>query len=210
MERISFRASRERDGLWLRFSRGTEIDGDPKVVIGIAESLQKPQGEMERLALASVLGKMPSAYQALSWERGRGQSWVSLLLKHGRNFEAGNLPQEEFVRGFKEEDLHSWCCFYNTASMARKYGLQYAEGFAVSPSGPMLHAWNVQAGKAIDYTWPATHLNRYFGMIFDLDWLDQIGCPDGGVFYYWSKNQLAFENYLQKMAGVSPLINCAR
>lgn len=196
MGRISFRASRERDGLWLKFSQGTHVDGDPEVVIAMAHSLYQPQGEIERLALASVLGKMPSAYEALTWQRGSGHSWVDLLLNHGRNFEAGHLPQEEFVRGFQEEDIRPWCCFHNAAKMARKNGFQYAEGFAVSPSGPMLHAWNIRNGQAIDYTWPVTSHNRYFGMVFDLDWLDQIGCPEGGVFYFWRKTEGFVREYL--------------
>jgi hypothetical protein len=70
------------------------------------------------------------------------------------------------------------------------------EGLCISPFHAALHAWNLKDGEVYDATWPAQHLNRYFGIRFSLEALQAFRRPIGGVFYAWDP----MAEYLEKKA----------
>lgn len=102
--------------------------------------------------------------------------WSREMLDSARLFVPAKL--ERPVPYFEK----TWSCFENSFHYAEKYGLLYVEGLAVNPSGIQLHAWNSITGHDVfDYTWPYQHVNKYFGLIFEVEWLKKHWPAPGGI-----------------------------
>ncbi len=109
----------------------------------------------------------------------KGFAWGELVLEFGKEYVASD-------RGKCASFLPERSCFENAAQKARETNeeLQYVEGLALSPLGPMLHAWNARGDEVFDFTWPCQHLVRYYGIPFSVSFLDEIGHKNGCVFGY--------------------------
>jgi hypothetical protein len=87
-------------------------------------------------------------------------SMHGFVLEHGRRFAPSPLPARY------GRPLGNRLCFANSWRMARKHGLTYVEGFAISVM-PVLHAWNVDhEGRVLDFTWPQEVASDYYGIEF--------------------------------------------
>jgi hypothetical protein len=89
----------------------------------------------------------------------------TLLLERGRDFTPAPLPAE-----IKRQTIK--LCFTNSAKLAKRKGLLYCEGLAISTNFlglPIHHAWNAtEDGTVIDSTWvPVGH--DYFGIVVPMD-----------------------------------------
>lgn len=103
--------------------------------------------------------------------------WTEEVLADATMFVPQELPRP--VPYFKKP----WHCFENSFEHARKTGLLYVEGLAINPTGPQIHAWNSTDGTdVIDLTWPFQHVNKYFGLVFDVEKLTMAGYPFGAYF----------------------------
>ncbi len=115
-----------------------------------------------------------------------------------KNPDEYQLPAEVFevARTFIPQELPKpvtyypdfWLCYQNSILYAEAIGCMYVEGVAVSPCGPMLHAWITTNGTDVyDFTWPCQHLNRYYGVAFDPKKLREAGYPYGAIFGFNKK-----------------------
>lgn len=95
-----------------------------------------------------------------------GQSaFNEMLLKRGREFTPAPLPANIKRRTIK-------LCFHNSERVAKKTGLLYVEGLAISSDMiglPIHHAWNAtEDGTVIDTTWVPVGIS-YFGIVVPQD-----------------------------------------
>jgi hypothetical protein len=105
--------------------------------------------------------------------------WTAEMFNKAREFQPQPLPSP--VPYFERP----WWCYENSFQHAEKTGLLYVEGIGISPNGPMVHAWNSTDGTdVLDYTWPQQHLNRYFGIIYDVAWIKENWPIPGGMLGY--------------------------
>ncbi len=126
--------------------------------------------------------------------------WADLLVNYGQMFRAPDCSSfmkfDEFSRGN--------CCGMAYLVHQEIPEMAYAEGLAWAfpahiNSGPLWHGWNVNPrGSAIDYTWPTSHWNEYFGIVFDLDWVRENCVAKSGIFYQecWPQNEERVRHYL--------------
>ena len=89
----------------------------------------------------------------------------SMLLERGRDFTPAPLPANIKRRTIK-------LCFHNSEWVAKKHGLLYVEGLAISCNTlnlPIHHAWNAtEDGTVIDTTWNPVGTS-YFGIVVPQD-----------------------------------------
>lgn len=90
-------------------------------------------------------------------------SLYEYILKFGTNY----TPQPRPPQFSKMTDK---MCFHNAQYIAKKYGLTYVEGFALTHGLPVFHAWCIQGKKVIEVTWntPGTF---YRGVPFHIDFV---------------------------------------
>lgn len=125
---------------------------------------------------------------------------ADLLVAYGQVFQT-----EDFSEGWETNDDAWGKCYVRSLVHARKFPdmLLYAEGLCASfitASPEVMHAWNVTIGKGwvFDSTWPMSHWNQYFGIVFDLDWVKKNCVMECGIFYpeYWPHNEAKVREYL--------------
>lgn len=79
-----------------------------------------------------------------------------------------------YPKGMRKRLRGRWC-FDNASRTSATYGLQYAEGFALSQMGVWIHhAWNLdEHGSVLDRTWEERG-TRYYGVVIPdlLEWWD--------------------------------------
>jgi len=170
---LTLRAYQREGGWWLRWLEKNDCPTPHQ----LARSLRDARGQSKR-AVTIVQKQMHSAHSYLEENRAR-YLWSDLVLEHGQEFPVSDR---------RTRIRKHWKCFENSAALARSSngGLLYAEGLCVAPfGGGMLHAWNIEGGKVIDSTWPMPQLNRYFGIVFEIEFLDAIGFVHGGIFARW-------------------------
>lgn len=135
-----------------------------------------------------MIKKMTNAQKPSDFAHG---SLESLVLKEGRSFELGPLP--EGVRYGKEKE-----CFKTAFNLAESNPDRYVyvEGFAttkVVPSLPIWHAWvaNKTTGKVIDNTWKDGV--EYFGIPMKWDFVRKAvhESETYGVFSDFSKTRIS-------------------
>lgn len=118
-------------------------------------------------------------------ENAIGYGWDERLLGLARTMHAKKLPRP--VPYFNPP----WTCFENSFKHAQKTGLLYVEGVAVNPSGVMVQAWNSTDGTdVLDFTWPHQHVNKYFGIVFDVQWMLHHSPIPGGILGYLQQETL--------------------
>lgn len=109
--------------------------------------------------MASIIPKRDDLY-----------NFYEYVLEHGKFWEPAVRPKA-VRQGIPQH------CFYNAQKLARRFGYQYVEGYALSCEQlpiPIHHAWCVRAGKVVDPTWENVGV-AYFGVQFSLGFvLDQI------------------------------------
>jgi len=89
--------------------------------------------------------------------------WDAAMVEKARVFSPRPLPQP--VEYFPKP----WHCYENSRDKAEAEGIFYCEGLVLTPSGPIIHAWNSTDGtNVIDLSYPCQHLNKYLGFVFDL------------------------------------------
>lgn len=171
--RLNFQAVRKKDGLLYLQWDGPDNGPTPDT---FDNSLRQATGS-SKIALEAVHASMPTA-QAYLEARRKQFLWSGTVLEFGQEF----LADE----GEPWQCRLPWRCYENAYNLAEGSGgrVHYVEGICLSPFGGMLHAWGVCDGKVLDYTWPAPHFNRYFGVVFDIEFLKEQGLH-GGVFCRW-------------------------
>lgn len=184
VQHLEFSHRRDRYGCWLRPKRG--FIGKPTFTQ--YERACRTAKRASRASITMQQRQMPSAEFFLE-SHPHLYTWGSIVRRYGREYTASD-------RGRYDPPEKPWSCFETASEKARATDeeLQYVEGLALSPFGPALHAWNVNGDDVFDFTWPCQHLNRYFGIVFDLAFLEEIGHKHGCVFGYMDP----LEKYLKK------------
>jgi hypothetical protein len=126
--------------------------------------------------------------------------WADLLLNYGQNFRTPDCSEHVT---FDEFSLGN-CFGMAYALCGAEPAMQYAEGLSWSfpehlHEVPLWHAWNVNPkGGVIDLTWPTSHWNEYFGIIFDLKWVKENCVTECGIFHpkNWPHNEERVRHYL--------------
>ena len=140
--------------------------------------------DAERKLFKKVCAGMP-AVEDFVRKNAAGYGWDERLLSLARNMRAKELPRP--VPYFNPP----WACFENSFKHAQKTGLLYVEGVAANPSGIMIHAWNSTDGTdVLDFTWPHQHVNQYFGIVFDVQWMLRHSPIPGGILVYLHQETL--------------------
>lgn len=128
--------------------------------------------------------------------------WMDLLVHYGKGF---HTPDYSSGIEFGDESLEN--C-YGMAYQASSYwpAMQYAEGLCWRfPDDigrpPLWHVWNIHpiSGGVYDLTWPMSHWNEYFGIVFDLQWVKENCKMECGIFHpaNWPYNEDPVRHYLQ-------------
>lgn len=105
--------------------------------------------------------------------------WDESVFELARTF----VPQQ-FQHPVPYFERH-WHCFESSFIYAEQTGLFYVEGLAINPSGAQIHAWNSTDGTdVLDYTWPHQHVNRYFGIVFDVEKMKKYWPVPGAILAY--------------------------
>ncbi len=115
----------------------------------------------------------PEEYMQLHF---REYGWNEDLLAQATKYSPLRLrpPVQYFAR--------PWRCYENSFNHAVETGLLYVEGIVVNPAGIQVHAWNSHDGTdVVDYSLPFQHVNRYFGIEFDVHVMEEIGQAPGGI-----------------------------
>ncbi len=135
------------------------------------------QGE-ERELFERICNGLPCA-KAYMEEHSNEYGWTKEMLAEAKVYIPAKLPRP--VPYFEKP----WCCYENSFQYAEEKGLRYVEGIAINPTGVQLHAWNSTDGvDVLDYTWPFQHVNKYFGIEWDIEWLKKHGYTSGGFVGY--------------------------
>jgi len=103
----------------------------------------------------------------------------TMLLERGQEFTPAPLP-----KGIRQGTMK--LCFHNSEMVAKRKGLAYCEGLAISSKVlglPIHHAWNVtEDGTVVDTTWVPEGVS-YFGIVVPQDeWIDENWRTALGVF----------------------------
>jgi len=140
--------------------------------------------EGENLALfRRACASIPEPRQFME-EHAAEFGWDADMVAKARAFTPRPLPSP--VRYFPKP----WHCYENCLAKAEAEGIFYCEGLVIGPGGPTIHAWNSTDGRnVIDLGWPCQHLNKYFGLVFDLkEHADLIGTL-GNLYHYAQQNR---------------------
>lgn len=121
----------------------------------------------------------PKEHLAAKWD---DYGWDPCILHEGTLFKPARLK-----RPIPFYEKH-WCCFENSFAFAEKYDYSYVEGIAINPSGIQIHAWVTTDGEdVLDYTWPLQHVNKYFGVPLNIEYLKGKGVTQGGLLAHVTK-----------------------
>jgi hypothetical protein len=117
--------------------------------------------------IADELAKTADVYRQL----GRFPSLYSVVLDHGKEYQAAPLPAG-IDRGAPKQ------CFQNALNIADDSELAYTEGYMLRPGVPLLvhHAWCVTPdGVVVDPTISDPETCGYYGIEFQVDWVFGLG-----------------------------------
>lgn len=147
---------------------------------------------------------LDSLVPASEWLRGQQRRlrkrfpWMDLLLEFGQDFS----PVDQ-VFFDKERAGHCFVASFQDVHRMREKQLpiEYVEGVGIFAYRVIHHGWTCHGTKAFDFAWPAPLLSRYFGIAFDIDWMDEVfGILKGqgrvSVFRHWNTHQREIEQYL--------------
>lgn len=130
--------------------------------------------------LMDILQSRTAALTGIRYDRAY-QTMEEFVLKNGQVYSPQQLPKKFRSGRFQ-------FCFGNSFLAAKRHGLIYVEGYAIS-NGEHIHAWCVEPGSqdVIDRTWRQG--KAYFGVPFDLGFvartLKSRGCY--GVLDNWEQ-----------------------
>jgi len=99
------------------------------------------------------------------------KTYESIVLKHGRAFQAPAHPRPKGIRKGRNK-----LCYMNSYHLTEQ-SYRYVEGFAIaniSVQIPLQHAWVIdERDNVIETTWPESGL-EYYGIIFDRELVDKV------------------------------------
>jgi len=99
------------------------------------------------------------------------KTYESIVLNHGRPFEAPAHPRPKGIRKGR-----NMACFMNAYHLTEQ-GYRYVEGFAIANIGiqfPVQHAWVIDdSDNVIETTWAESGV-EYYGIVFDREFVDKV------------------------------------
>lgn len=175
-------------------------DQQPSTLRDLHIILRNPtKSELNEIEKAQA--RFPSIQNILSEKNPNSSEWKhnrDILLRYGKPFPNIN----DFKNNWPGRNTGQ--CFSMSFLVAQKNpNFLYTEGIGIPITGkPMLHAWNIckEDGKVYDFTWPGSHLCRYYGIIFEIEWIRNNCLTKGAVLHHlsWKHNEKAVLRYLDE------------
>jgi hypothetical protein len=144
------------------------------------------EGKTDQEVMLDALGQAAAQYERL--EGALYTSPYDFVLQHGKLYR-GEHGYQRYPDGAQT------ACYGNAIVLSARFGLKYIEGFAIAPTGSLIHhAWNAeQDGALVDSTWHNLGL-VYYGVEFSVERADDATWNgDACVLNYEHRNYPLFQ-----------------